>query len=285
VVMLGNSHVRNLFRCAADVASMGASAQDKGTCGEAADQKACLACANLAPVHSRDFRYYDSDLRLRLEFDWLTVWDVPEEARSACKGQPKAARQPCMLRMSPNLANWSYYYGHRVGVDYLEHEVFPRMRADPRTFVVLSASTLLSPPSVARSLTKLISRYPALRPRIIFVAGGVPAQGNRSVDEEVLLETVRNASVEILNVAPLLPSYQADLKRHRLQADWEGPARSWIHIGPSLQRVLLRQVFTRIAIARWESGEFPDPPTPMLCRTGDKLLRAHRRFGIKSPYR
>ncbi len=32
----------------------------------------------------------------------------------------------------------------------MQHEVFPRMRADPRTFVVFSASPLLSPPGITR---------------------------------------------------------------------------------------------------------------------------------------
>ena len=127
VAFLGNSHVRNLFRCAADVISGGESRQNASLCPGAA----CPSCGNFNPEHGIDRTFRHAGTNISLEFYWTVVWDLPAEKRDLCGlRRTKDGDVPARLDnddkrqcVAKALDMKAEYIGSRIGIDFLQTEV------------------------------------------------------------------------------------------------------------------------------------------------------------------
>ena len=127
VAFLGNSHVRNLFRCAADVISGGESRQNASLCPGAA----CPSCGNFNPEHGIDRTFRHAGTNISLEFYWTVVWDLPAEKRDLCGlRRTKDGDVPARLDnddkrqcVAKALDMRAEYIGSRIGIDFLQTEV------------------------------------------------------------------------------------------------------------------------------------------------------------------
>ena len=78
LVLVGNSHMRNLFRCLGERLTEGASARDRKTC----PGSACLSCHSFMAMHGRDLNFSVSNIST--EFYWAVIWDLPTKIRTQC---------------------------------------------------------------------------------------------------------------------------------------------------------------------------------------------------------
>ena len=125
IAFIGNSHSRNLFRCAADVIS-GAESRRLGV----GLGQANLACSKRFPEHGQDRVYRHAGANVSLEFYWTVVWDLPVEVREQCGlrraedgGVPAGMTNETRDCVSRAINLPMNYVGSRIGLDLMRAQV------------------------------------------------------------------------------------------------------------------------------------------------------------------
>ena len=126
LVFLGNSHARNLFRCAADVISGGESRRVQWAC----PGPACLSCNEFVPEQGRDRIFHIARANVSVEFYWTTVWDLSAQERDRCGvphardgGLPAGLANETRRCAAQAVGVQESYAGSRIGLDFLRAEV------------------------------------------------------------------------------------------------------------------------------------------------------------------
>ena len=126
IAFIGNSHSRNLFRCAADVISGGESRRSAGRC----PGPACLACSEFFPQQGEDRVFRHAGANVSLEFYWTAAWDLPVEARGQCGvrraedgGAPAGLTNETRRCVAKAVGLMETYVGSRIGLDLLRAQV------------------------------------------------------------------------------------------------------------------------------------------------------------------
>ena len=124
LVIVGNSHMRNLYRCLGERLSGGESARDRTAC----PGTACLSCHSFMAVHGVDLSFSISNVSM--EFYWTVLWDIPTNIRMRCNLTQSVANSSgileadsvrrCVARAARKPVS---YIGSRIGLDFLRTEV------------------------------------------------------------------------------------------------------------------------------------------------------------------
>lgn len=260
LVFMGNSHIRNLFRCTADTLSRGRSKTDPQMCEEGTRKGHCLACENYTPIHRFDYDYTVPELQLHLRDIWTVVWDMTKEARLACNATLLPATEEQRECMIHEFVAFGTYSGSRVGLDYWYEAVFPSMLSDRKVFLVMNINTRFNEPEAVQSLLEHIQRYPHIAARMLLVIDPWS-----TADSFALAKEFEKAGVHVLNLTWIYEAYDKAKIEGRIAEDKDGDLSYRFHLPVALNRFLLRHVLTTVTIQAWQDGIIDTPPTPHLC--------------------
>jgi hypothetical protein len=105
LLFMGNSHLRNLFRCTADIVSESDSLQDgKYPCNREnlsdsnPPYRHCLSCENMVPIHRNDYTYFAKNLSVRMAQFWTVIWDANKASRHMCEAEDFQAKREVLWK-------------------------------------------------------------------------------------------------------------------------------------------------------------------------------------------
>ncbi|KAI3652433.1 hypothetical protein MP228_002758 [Amoeboaphelidium protococcarum] len=251
---LGNSHIRNLFRCSADVLSDGKSLLDAhlpAPCNKTAlnatrGANHCLSCLNVSPLHGFDYSYSvrENGGNITLHDQWVVVYDVATKVRKRCEqkhssnmknnNNNNAERVECMLQSVTKDAG---YRGHHLGIEVLQR-LSRFLHSDESTFLVLNLYLQLNPVDILK--LRLIPWLKQYQNRVILI---VDAHAGPKFEQLIRLLGRETPKLSIIDLRYLYAAYESKIQTQ----DIDG-AGFWNkeHIYAPLQRVLVQTVMTEV---------------------------------------
>ena len=264
IYFMGNSHIRNLFRCVADSLSHGQSKLDPMRCQEGTKKGHCLACDNFTPIHRTDYTYQTPDIQLQMQDDWTVVWQESQQARMACNASFPAteAEQDCMAGHRDAL----HYKGNRTGLDHLLSDIFPKMLRNERAYLVMNIYLQHNTEAGIMEVVEAIKREPSIAGRTFLI---VDPHAEHSFDHTIAM--FNQAGITVLDLRHVYRSYEQALQSGALVEETDGKFHDGSHLNVALQRTLIQHLLTHIAHQSWLKQQ-PETrlPLPHLCSSMQK---------------
>ena len=230
--MMGNSHLRNLFRCTVEV--MRDAALGNGRKPWWSDDG--LKCSNMETTHGQDFNHIDNRMNLA-GFDlWTVLWhdyqcNEAERKRPYCE-KPRS------------------YVGTRIGIDDLNKTVIPALLADRHSFLMLNLNSVFNNHTASRLMSRLKHLPPDAKQRVIFIMDPLgPSKENLfdlSSDELDILKDAIDSGITIFHLRSLFQQYVTLVQNGQLPQDSRGPGILNEHLFVPLNHVLIRLILTHI---------------------------------------
>jgi hypothetical protein len=276
IYFAGNSHIRNLFRCASDVISDTTSwsrictnettGLPATTCNSTLDTKLVskqkqgkgkgkskdkldwtrhiASCTNRVSVHGFDYDYIDTTTNIAFHSRWAPFWQDTPKRRMACSRDTflKPSAVQCLTKSQ------FHYYGARVGFDFLRGEFIRLFKSEDDVYLVMNyySQTHLDWFLHIAAAIQHPRLKVSLKDRTIFVVD--PLQFGAVANH--LIEQLVQAGVHVLDLRFIWQKY--DSGKHPMDVEGGGVVHN--HLNAPLQRVLVHQVLSAVLSKR-------DPPT------------------------
>ena len=275
LVFMGNSHIRNLFRCATELLSLGASARDPDTCNHrnASESIHCLSCRNLLPVHRHDYEYRVEDLSMSLFDYWTLLWDAGDAVRKECRATTFLAGESEMECITERISRNVPYTGHRIGIDFLYGEVFPRMMRDPHMYLVFNVYFEYNTLDYVDRLIESIQQYRAfgIPDRVVLIVDFKAGDRYQVIVDRFRAAGVRvsgssgggssegggasgggggssSEGIKVVDLRRVFARYQQDVTAGNIHEDVDGPAVFHDHLFVPAQKLLIEHVLSVVAM-------------------------------------
>ena len=228
---MGNSHIRNLFRCSVELLR-GASPDVSGW----SEGKDALSCSNLYAVHGKDYGFHDGTLGLSMNAMWTVRWTFLKCA-GADAGKP--------------FCDQNRYLGTRIGLNELNQRVLPELARNRNAYLVFNYQPKYNN-GTSESLTHRLSQLSLeIRRRMIYIVDPSAASDNA----EMSLQTFKSIGIVVFDLRSLYRQYEVNLESGLIDPDQRGPGMLRNHLYVPLQRFLGRMLFSHIAYNQFLTSE------------------------------
>ena len=246
--MMGNSHLRNLFRCTVEflrdtVVSLGRKpwwSDDDG-----------LKCTNTKTTHGEDYEYEDETYNIAGHDLWTVFWHDYNCTEAEMR------RPYCDKTRS--------YVGSRYGIDDLNTTIIPSLEADKETFLIFNFNSAFNNRTAKALMTRLNQLSPAVKQRVILIMdpfGAKTGPFELSDDELGILNDAIDAGIIVFHFRKLYGQYFSQVGDGSLAEDVRGTGDNHGHLYIPLNHFLIRFIFSHILYIRGLSS----PATMKLLR-------------------
>ena len=216
---IGNSHIRNLFRCTTDEYSEHKSwknsnlfASHQCTARDDSDfhkRSHCFSCLNMFPTHGIDYWFNSYLNNIKMYFYWNVVWDVPSSVRNECSHSEFTSDKTeiaCMLKKSHG--NEFEYVRGNIGFDVLMTTLKSQMDEDHdlSKVLVFNFASSYNSMETARRLLKYLQQPKFAETKVLFIVD--PFASN--VETKELLSMLSASRVNVIDLRSVFESYPGD---------------------------------------------------------------------------
>lgn len=275
IYFVGNSHLRNMFRCAADIITNEDSwryaiTKDLAdTCHKASSTKYTMLVDDEAakPAHKlscnnvergqTDSEYHIVDYNITLHHMWVVFWQMLAELRIECLGGDKYPSatdvRECILPKlvdkndQGKLKEYRDYVNVRLGFDLLRSELLETFQINPDAYLIMNYHEIGANAQYITWLGEVMDlgkdiNGMSLKDRTIFLV-----DPHYEYQDATMLEDLEKSGFTILEMRHVWKDYRDTKHPDDVNGDgWNGN----MHIGNVFQRILVAHVLNLIAIKR-----------------------------------